>query len=452
MTLHKHLKERVRTRMRKTGESYTTARRHILNLKSDGVVRRDPALRWHFPGTVPGTTALRILLAQAGVRNPLTGQPFSEPLLFAMAGGVGIGMCAFYYAKENFASFFLGGRQHWFDDLAYLREALERLGLEPIVRESSGSAGAAKQLSEALTHGPCVAWVDSAMLPHRAMPKQFQGGGYHVVTAYKLDGEQAVIGDLTDEPIEIAVADLAAARARIKKQKNRLLRVEPCAGQIDLPRVLQDGLQACARGLVSAHIGAVKANFRLPILKTWAERLHASKDSQSWERIFAAPANFWRALLGVYECIETHGTGGGLCRTIFAAGLAEAADAVDDARLQALARRYGELGAQWTALAEAALPADVPLFAEARALLMRRAELTHAGGPAEALADVWAQLDALRAQAQEQFPLSKADGVALRASLQKRVLELHEAEVSAQQALRSHPFRVKKAREAHHRP
>ena len=31
MTAHKHLKERIRARMARTGESYTTARRHVLN-------------------------------------------------------------------------------------------------------------------------------------------------------------------------------------------------------------------------------------------------------------------------------------------------------------------------------------------------------------------------------------------------------------------------------------
>src|SRR4029453_935124 len=31
VTAHKHLKQRIRARMARTGESYTTARRHVLN-------------------------------------------------------------------------------------------------------------------------------------------------------------------------------------------------------------------------------------------------------------------------------------------------------------------------------------------------------------------------------------------------------------------------------------
>jgi hypothetical protein len=438
MTLQKHLKERVRSRMQKTGESYTTARRHVLNQRQ-GILpppAANPVLRWHFPGNVPTTTALRILLGHAGVRNPLTSQPFSEALLFVMAGGIGLGMFSFFYEKENHASFYVAGRHSWFDDLAYFRDAIELFGMKPIVQETAGRKSADKQLREALDRGaPCVVWVDMALLPHRAMPAHMQGGGYHVVTAYQLEDDKVLIGDLTDEPIAITADSLAAARDRIKKQKNRLLRVDPWTGTPDLTALVRGGLAACARGLVEARMGAMRTNFRLEALKAWADRLHQSSDLESWERIFAAPANLWRALTGMYQYIESYGTGGGLCRTIFADGLAEAADALAQKQLLALARRYAELGVQWTELAEAALPNDVPLFAQARELIMRRAELLHAGGPAEAIAEVWSQLGELQARASAQFPLPDTAVIELRASLQKRVRALYDGEVAAQQAL-----------------
>src|SRR5437667_307197 len=86
----------------------------------------DRHTRWHFPGNVPAATALRVLLAHAGVRAPHTGQPFSEALLFAVAGGVGAGMFSFFYEKEGFASFFVSGRHGWRDNLVYFRNALAR--------------------------------------------------------------------------------------------------------------------------------------------------------------------------------------------------------------------------------------------------------------------------------------------------------------------------------------
>ena len=66
----------------------------------------------HFAGNVPATAALRILLTHAGVRAPHTGAPFTEAMVFGIAGGIGIGVVSFYYEKEDFASFFIGGREH----------------------------------------------------------------------------------------------------------------------------------------------------------------------------------------------------------------------------------------------------------------------------------------------------------------------------------------------------
>jgi hypothetical protein len=90
MTSHEYLKQLVRARMTKTGESYATARRHVLRQAAQPSA--DPVNQWHFPGNVPATTALRVLLAHAGVRSPHGGAPFSEAMLFGIAGGIGIGV------------------------------------------------------------------------------------------------------------------------------------------------------------------------------------------------------------------------------------------------------------------------------------------------------------------------------------------------------------------------
>src|SRR5262245_1257248 len=224
MTAQKHLKQLIRTRMQKTGERYATARRQLIGkIQPENT---DPLTRWHFPGNVPATTALRILLTHHGLRAPHTGEPFSEAMLFGIAGGIGIGVFSFFYEREDFASFFVAGRHQWHDDEGYLKNALIRFGLKPVVQESGGATTAAQQLRAMLEqNGPSIAWVDMAGLPHRALPKQYSGGGYHVIIVYRVDeaGGTALIGDSTDEPISIPLTDLGQARARIKKQKNRLL-------------------------------------------------------------------------------------------------------------------------------------------------------------------------------------------------------------------------------------
>jgi hypothetical protein len=419
--------------MEKTGESYATARRQVLRTAPKPPT--DPATRSHFPGNVPATTALRVLLAHAEVRDPHTGQPFSEPMLFGIAGGIGIGVFSFFYEKANLATFFVAGRHDWQDDVIYLRHACERFGLKSTVRESSGPKTADAHLREAIGAGPCVAWVDLAHLPHRAVPAVHSGGGYHVITVYKVDDGNgtATIGDLTDQPISIPLDNLAEARARIKKQKNRLLSVVGPAKAPDVRRLIREGLVACVQRFKSPSMKVARGNFQLDALKTWAERLHGSKDRERWERVFAPGANLWRGLTGIYGYIEYYGTGGGLCRPLFADFFTEAAAALTDHRFKTLADRYVELGRKWTELADAALPNSVPICREAKALIARKAELLVSDGPPAAaeIRGVWDQLGELTRQAADRFPLSDAECAELRAELKARVLELHAGEVAA---------------------
>src|SRR5262249_52319815 len=153
---------------------------------------------------------------------------------------------------------------------------------------------------------------------------------------------------------------LSVARARIKKQKNRLLFIPPSSSPKDLTDLVREGLRACHRGL-SGETGykGYRTNFSLEGIRLWAERMHGSKDKESWERVFARP-RLWRGLVSIYDFIEHYGAGGGLSRPIFAESLQEAADALHDPSLRTLAGRYSELGQHWSDLAAAALPDDVP--------------------------------------------------------------------------------------------
>jgi hypothetical protein len=435
MTTRKHFKKLVRARMQKTGESYSTARRQVLGHTLPDQPGRD--LPWHFPGSVPGATALRVLLTHAGVLRPDTGLPFSEAMTFGIAGGIGIGVFSFFYEKEGWANFFLAGRHLWHDHQEYLAQACSRLGLRPTVRETAGAQAAATHLREALQeHGVCIAWVEAALLPHRAVPGPL-GGGYHLVTIYEVDDQAgtALLGDLTDEPIAIPLADLAAARARIKKDRHRLLSIAPAPCTVPLPRLVEEGLRACHAGLGGA--GGVKSaarNFSLDALRLWADRLHGSRDKERWEHVFECGPRLWQGLQGIHDYIEHYG-GGGLCRPLFAEFLAEAGQACHDPALTELSTRYAELGRDWSALADAALPDSVPAFREAKSLFQQKAELTNSGGSPEEIGAIWTQLGELRQQVCRQFPLSEADCADLRAGLQARVRSLHEKETDARDAL-----------------
>jgi hypothetical protein len=434
MTAHKHLKQRIRARMEKTGESYAAARRQIIH--SVEQEQASATRLTHLPGNIPATTALRTLFAHAGMLAPHTRTPFSEAMLFGIAGGIGIGVFSFYYQKEDTATFFVAGRHTWHDDAAYLSDTLRLFGIQPIILESAGTKAAEQQLRDTLDrYGPCIAWVDMAELPHRAMPSSWSGGGYHVITIYSVDDQSrtAQIGDLADTPIDIALADLARARARIKKQRHRLLALPNPAVVPDLATLVRSGLQRCHAELLNPSLPGARNNARLEALRTWADRMHGGKEKERWELVFRPGPNLWRGLCAVYDFVEHYGTGGGLCRPVFADFLAEAAAALRQPALAALGERYAQLGREWSALADAALPNDVPALREAKELHIRKAELVHAGGPADQIRAIWGRL--LELEQQEPFPLSDTDYAALRAQLHDRIMALHEGEVAAQAAM-----------------
>ena len=407
MTEHKHLKQLVRSRMQKTGETYSTARHQIVKQAPD--TPESKPLTHHFPGRIPVATALRSLLAQAGVRNPHTKAPFSEAMVFGLDGGIGAGMFAFHYAKEGFSSFYVAGRHAWWDDANWSAGARKRLGVTSIVKESSGTKPAEKHLRELLEGGrPVMAWVDASHLSHRAMPASWSGGGYHVITIYGIDDASgtALIGDLAEQPIAISLPDLAQARGRIKKFKNRVLALEPTEKTPALEPLVRSSIQACVDGLVKC---AMK-HYTLEAFKTWADKLDGSKAADSWEKIFPPGPLLYTGLWSIHEFIERFGTGGGLCRPIYAEFLAEAGTALSDAKLRALAKRYAELGRDWSALARAALPDNLPALREVR--------------------DMPTLTDRVAATERD-FPLDAKQGAALRKELKERVTALYEGEVAA---------------------
>ena len=424
MTRQKHLKQLVRARMEKTGERYAAARRYVVaQSTSSGAIPESP----HRPGSVPAAAALRALLSNAGIVDPRTREPFSEAMVFGIAGGIGAGVFSFYYEKPEFSSFYIAGRHLWQDDLEYLNRAAARFGVATQVWESGGARAAENHLVTALERGPVIAWVDLAHLPHRAMPASWSGGGYHVVVVYGMSGDSAMIGDLADDPIEIPRAQLAEARARIRKQKHRLLALDGAPGKLDLGKAVANGIRASQQGLVA---GRTK-NFTIESFDAWATQLEGSSAKDSWNRMFPPGPRLWRGLTSIYDFIEHYGTGGGLCRPLMAEFLEEAGGA----RFHALAERYAALGRRWSELADAALPDTVPDFRAAKGLLDRKAERVLSGG--EGAGEIWNELDRLEHRPAGDFPISADEASTLRGRLAPLVRQVYEEERAAADALRA---------------
>ena len=135
MTAHKHLKERIRARMARTGESYTTARRHVLNALP-------PAEYQLLGGVHPDTHAIAGVLANRGLLAPHTGQPLSEAMVLGAGGGLGAGYILWEFKAHDSRSLVLGFRNSWQYPDRWAKKACQRLGVPAAVHET-GSAGKA---------------------------------------------------------------------------------------------------------------------------------------------------------------------------------------------------------------------------------------------------------------------------------------------------------------------
>ena len=164
MTARKHLKQLVRDRMRKTGERYTVARRHVV----------DADTSWELRGGVHGdTAAFANVLANLGVVAPHTGEPLTEAMVLGVGGGLGAGYILWEFDSHPFRSrvLTLGFRRQWQYPDRWARETAERLGLHAELHETGGAKAAAAALDAQLDQGlPAIAWIDPYTLGHRGSP------------------------------------------------------------------------------------------------------------------------------------------------------------------------------------------------------------------------------------------------------------------------------------------
>jgi hypothetical protein len=118
---------------------------------------------------------------------------------------------------------------------------------------------------------------------------------------------------------------------------------------------------------------------------------------------------------------------------MYADFLNEASAALESPGLETVAGEYRHAAGIWSDIAESSLSNDVPLFREVKELLAKRDRLFIEQGAAstdERMA-ISSRLAEIRAQANENFPLSQSEVDDLLNYLRDKVTRLHEAEARA---------------------
>ena len=352
MTAHKKLKELIRARMEKTGESYMTARRHVVG--GEG----------HVPdvGVHPDTSALARVLADAGIGGP-DGR-LSEALLLGIGGGLGAGYILWEFAPESDHRpsphapggrriVVIGFRNRWQYPDRWLDNLLDRVGVEFRRDQTSGMVKARRQLDEALETGHSVIVEASvADLPYWHLPPEEAGEWGYPIAVVGADSDRYEVDDRNSGRLTVPVEAMVTARGRIPSYKNRMVVVEPADA------VTADRLSgAVEAGLADAveHLASRSDSFSLPAFSKWA-RMMTFDTGKGWKRVFADRVGLWGALRGTHEAVSDIGIAGGSLRPLYAEFLDEAGALLGRPGLTEVAERYRHAGDAWDDVGDATLP------------------------------------------------------------------------------------------------
>ncbi|HSJ83512.1 MAG TPA: BtrH N-terminal domain-containing protein [Acidimicrobiia bacterium] len=432
MTAHKKLKERIRVRMDKTGESYMTARRHVVGGEE------------HVAdvGVHPDTSALARILADAGVQGP--DGPLSEAIVLGIGGGLGAGYILWEFAPETDHKpaddargdrrvVVIGFRNRWQYPDRWADAVLDRLGVGFRREHTTSVAKARRQLDEAVGVGHSVmVEISAADLPYWHLPAEEAGTWGYPIALVGSDPDRYLVDDRNSSRLTVASDAMETARARIPSYKNRMVVIDQST--VMTTDRLSGAIEA---GLADAveHLASRSDSFSLPAFRKWA-RMVTSDTGKGWKRVFADRRSLWRALRSTHDSVSDIGIIGGSLRPLYAEFLDEAARVLGRSELSAVAEHYRNAGEAWDDVADATLPDGFEPLREAVELSRRRREAVRRGdaGGMEA-AEAAKALNELADRFEPRLPLSDSEIDDVLESLSGAIDAAYMAEVGAHSAL-----------------
>jgi hypothetical protein len=432
MTAHKKLKERVRARMEKTGESYMSARRHVVGGDEASVSQ----------GIHPDTSALTRILRDAGIEGPEG--PLTESLLLGIGGGLGAGyiLWEFAPATDHKASALsgvdrrivvIGFRNRWQYPDRWVGTVLDRLGIRYRREQTGGTRKATEALDRVLAAGgSAMADVSAADLPYWHLPPEEAGRWGYPIAVVGLDSDRYEIDDRNSGRLTVPAEAMATARGRIPSYKNRMVVVEPTDARTTdrLSGAIEAGLADAVE-----HLASRSDSFSLPAFRKWA-RMVTSDTGKGWKRVYADRRSLWTALRSTHDSVSDIGIIGGSLRPLYAEFLDDAARVMGRTELSTVAERYRHAAEAWDDVADASLPDGFEPLREAVDLSRRRKEAVRRGdaGDMEA-AEAAEALNELADRFEPRLPLSDSEIDDILESLAGAIYAAYEAEVEAHSAL-----------------
>lgn len=345
MTAHKARKHLVRERMARTGESYTTAHRHVTARRADGIPGVTPGYP-AFGATAHGPSALaRHLLAQQGVE-------VSEALACGLGGGIGFLYAVFEYAAVPHPLVTIVAQHH---PQPWLEAVTGHLGLSTTTVTSTRPAPALAKLDAVLSAGQAAQVVVArGRLPWHAGTRPEEAADPHTAVVAGHDGNAYLVDDGAAGPHRVDTETLAEAWAEHRTGRFALTTVDPPGSAPDLAAGVRAALATTHAHLTGPVLGnSFDVNLGLRGLHRLAADLADTRTRRGWARRFGDPVTLAAGTRRLAECLTWAHTAAGATRPLYAQFLAEAGPlaGLDTDAAHRAAVRAGE---RWTEIADVA--------------------------------------------------------------------------------------------------
>ena len=383
-----------------------------------------------FDGIHWETGSVRNYYDYCGVKAPHTDKPYSEALLMGVSGGAVMGYFVFAYKGHDPHARIL--TRNTFDPM---RTMLQRLGAGQDARQTAKADRAVKNLVDTLENGtPAITWVDAFSLPYDPQSYEFEIAHMSPVIVFGYDEESDLvsIADRARGPLYASTAQLATARAKVKKTRRRILTLE-APDPDKLEEAVRLGVWDSIKLYTEKPPKGARHNFGFAAYRRWADALRKPKMRGSWEKEFPRGRKMYAGLESVFSDTHTYGKEGFAERDVFADFLDEAAVILQRPALRDSAARFRVSAEAWSELGRMLLPDSVPVWGEARNLMLKNQRLfLDQGGAAleEGRANA-RRLIEIRRQMETGFPLSEEDVISFREEIAAQVLKIHDIEEPA---------------------
>ena len=348
MTENKSLKARVRARMAHTGETYTTAHRHVVAARPN-----DPAL----PGVVPGYSGFAAYRhrpsALAARLVSQAGGDLSETLACGLGGGIGFMYAVFEYKQVDHPLLTVVAQHH---PQPWLGAVCSHLGVEVLSQHSSSPRAALQKLDTALVEGRAAELlVSRGALPWHPESDPVEAAEPYPILVVGSRDETFLVDDLPGEVATIDREALARAWAAHRKGRHQMTTVAPVPDQVDVPQGVRRALVTTTDHLTGPVLGnSFDVNFGLSGMAKLAGDLRDTRTRSGWVRRFGEPARTRYAAARLAECLTTSYTADGATRPLYAEFLREAAAVTTAPGLTEAADAVDASGREWTTLADLA--------------------------------------------------------------------------------------------------